>query len=180
VVFYDQEGHQSQQFDYSGDESAKEFAVAQYNPTGDTVVVGAFDRFYIYSFSLSRQSWEESGVKTVENLYTVTALGWKPDGSRLAVGSLCGGTDVYDACVRRHLYKGKFEFTYVSTSVAIVKRLQVNTPDSLSAELIERYSDGAEDQGAKERSVVGAKERIVTSVFKSVSRASGSPFCAKP
>lgn len=63
MVFYDQEGHQSQQFDYSADDSAKEFSVAQYNPTGDTVVVGAFDRFYIYSFSLSRQSWEESGVK---------------------------------------------------------------------------------------------------------------------
>lgn len=66
-------------------------------------------------------------AQTVENLYTVTALGWKPDGSRLAVGSLCGGTDVYDACVRRHLYKGKFEFTYVSTSVAIVKRLAGGT-----------------------------------------------------
>ena len=59
MVFYDQEGHQSQQFDYSGDESAKEFAVAQYNPTGDTVVVGAFDRFYIYSSHDCRDSEKE-------------------------------------------------------------------------------------------------------------------------
>lgn len=34
-------------------------------------------------------------------MYTVTALGWRADGSRLAVGSLCGSVDVYDACVKR-------------------------------------------------------------------------------
>lgn len=44
-------------------------------------------------------------MKTVENLYTVTALGWKPDGSRLSVGALCGNVDLYDACMRRHRYK---------------------------------------------------------------------------
>ena len=53
----------------------------------------------------------------------MTALGWKCDGSRLTVGSLCGSVDLYDACIRRVRYKGKFEFTYVSTSTVIVKRL---------------------------------------------------------
>ena len=72
-------------------------------------------------------AWEEAGVKTVENLYTVTALGWKPDGSRLSVGALCGNVDLYDACIRRHRYKGKFEFTYVSNSNVIVKRLSTGT-----------------------------------------------------
>ena len=37
----------------------------------------------------------------MENMYTVTALGWRADGSRLAVGSLCGSVDIYDACVKR-------------------------------------------------------------------------------
>lgn len=46
-------------------------------------------------------TWEEAGVRNVENMYTVTALGWRADGSRLAVGSLCGSVDVYDACVKR-------------------------------------------------------------------------------
>jgi intraflagellar transport protein 172 len=59
----------------------------------------------------------------VENMYTVTSLGWKADGSRLAVGTLCGVVDVYDACVKRARYRGKFEFTYVSPSQVIVKRL---------------------------------------------------------
>lgn len=59
----------------------------------------------------------------IENLYSVTAMEWKADGSKLAVGSLCGGVELFDACLRRHRYKGAFEFTYVSKSQVIVKRL---------------------------------------------------------
>ena len=58
----------------------------------------------------------------------MTAVGWKADGSRLAVGNLCGGVDLFDACLRRHRYKGAFEFTYVSKSQVIVKRLATGTP----------------------------------------------------
>jgi intraflagellar transport protein 172 len=35
--------------------------------------------------------------------------------------------DLYDACIRRHRYKGAFEFTYVSTSNVIVKRLSTQS-----------------------------------------------------
>lgn len=67
--------------------------------------------------------WREASVKTVDGLYSVTALGWKADGSKVAVGSLCGAVDLYDACLKRVRYKGRFDFTYVSPSTVIVKRL---------------------------------------------------------
>lgn len=62
--------------------------------------------------------------KHIDNFYAVTALSWKPDGSKLCVGNMTGAVDMYDACVRRHNYKGKFEFTYVSKSSVIVKELK--------------------------------------------------------
>lgn len=40
------------------------------------------------------------GIKQVDNFYAVTALSWKPDGSKLCVGGMTGVVDVYDACVR--------------------------------------------------------------------------------
>ena len=67
----------------------------------------------------------------VDHLYTVTALDWKPDGSRLTLGNLCGSVDLFDACLRRHCYKGSFEFTYVSSSQVIVKRLSSGVPAEL-------------------------------------------------
>jgi hypothetical protein len=38
----------------------------------------------------------------VDNFYTTTSVSWKPDGSKLAVGSLTGAVDVYDACLKRY------------------------------------------------------------------------------
>jgi intraflagellar transport protein 172 len=59
----------------------------------------------------------------VENYYSISALAWKKDGSRLTVGTVCGYTDMYDACIKRTRYKNSFEFTFVSPSQAIVKRI---------------------------------------------------------
>jgi intraflagellar transport protein 172 len=123
ICFYDKEGSMLQRFDYSHDEAEKEFTVAAFNPSGEAVVVGSFNRFRTFTFNQLDGSWQDAGIKQVDNLYTVTALSWKCDGSRLCVGSLCGAVDMYDACIRRVRYKGRFEFTYVSTSTVIVKRL---------------------------------------------------------
>ena len=123
ICFYDKEGFQLQRFDYSQDEAEKEFTCAAFNPSGETVVVGSFNRFRTFTLGQQDGAWQDAGIKQVDNLYTVTALAWKCDGSRLTVGSLCGAVDMYDACIRRVRYKGRFEFTYVSTSTVIVKRL---------------------------------------------------------
>ncbi|CAM9471403.1 unnamed protein product, partial [Hapterophycus canaliculatus] len=126
VVFYDLDGGMERTFDYSSDPSCREFTTASFNPTGDAVVLGNFDNFHRKkrrTTATRAGTWEEAGVRSVENMYTVTALGWRADGSRLAVGSLCGSVDVYDACVKRTRYKGRFELTYVSLSQVIVKRL---------------------------------------------------------
>jgi len=45
VVVYNREGRMVQNFDYSHDESEKEFAVALSNPSGQSVVVGSYDRY---------------------------------------------------------------------------------------------------------------------------------------
>ena len=89
---------------------------AAFNPSGDSVVLGNFNRFYVYNFNKKRDQWEEIGIKKIENYYTVTALCWKNDGSKLITGSLCGSVDMYDASLRKVRYKGKFEFNYVSPS----------------------------------------------------------------
>ena len=36
---------------------------------------------------------------------------------------MCGAAELFDCCLKRTRYKGKFEFSYVSPSQVIVKRL---------------------------------------------------------
>ena len=126
--------------------SCKEFSVAAFNPSGESVVLGNYNRFlatssaglprtcavYAHSFECrrpevfawhpKRSEWaevvqREAGAdslgpfsssmspqffsREVPNLYSVTALSWRADGSRLIVGSLCGGVDMFDVCIRR-------------------------------------------------------------------------------
>jgi intraflagellar transport protein 172 len=123
VRFWDPEGREGQTFDYASDPKVKEFTVAAFNPSGESVVLGNFNRFLVYAWHPKNREWSEVAQREVPNLYTVTALAWREDGSRLIVGSLCGGVDMFDVCIRRSQYRGTHEFTYVSMSQVIVKSL---------------------------------------------------------
>jgi intraflagellar transport protein 172 len=51
VAFYELSGDCFQRFDYSKDEKVKEFSCAAFNITGETCIVGNFNRFYVYNFN---------------------------------------------------------------------------------------------------------------------------------
>jgi intraflagellar transport protein 172 len=126
IIFYDQDGGEEHCFDHSNDPRCKEFTTAVSNPTGDSIVLGNFDSMYVYGRNKDTMGWEEKGVTTVENMYSVTAMDWKSDGSKLAVGTLCGIVDLYDVCLKRTMYKGGFELTYVSHSQVIVRQVDTD------------------------------------------------------
>ena len=124
VAFYDMEGNCFQRFDYSKDEKVKEFTCGAFNASGETAVLGNFNRFYVYNYNQKRPQWDEISCRQIENYYSVTSCCWKADSSKIVTGSLCGSIDVFDVCLKKSSYKGKFEFTYVSLSQVIVKRIE--------------------------------------------------------
>lgn len=127
IVAYGKEGHVLQTFDYSRDPLEREFTTAAASPGGQSVVLGSYDRLRVLNWSPRRNVWEEAKPKEIANLYTITALAWKRDGSRLCAGTLCGGVEQFDCCLRRSIYKNKFELTYVGPSQVIVKNLSSGT-----------------------------------------------------
>ncbi len=137
ITFYDRDGGLERTFDYTdpppGAPECKEFSVASFNNTGDSVAVGNFDCFYAYSYDAKSDSWTENEVKAVENMYSVTALSWMQNGSSLAVGTLCGLLDLYDACIRRYTYKKVFELTYVSPSQVLIRKKSEKESNTLKS-----------------------------------------------
>ncbi|XP_024531630.1 intraflagellar transport protein 172 [Selaginella moellendorffii] len=123
VTLYDSNGVVSQNFEYSGKVS-HEFCSGSFHPSGDTLALGHFGGFKIFSWDQSGR-WNLILDNVVENLYTVSALTWNPDGSQLAVGTLCGKLDVFDSCMRRQRYLGKFELTYITKSQVLITKLAV-------------------------------------------------------
>uniref|UniRef100_A0A3P8T009 Intraflagellar transport 172 n=1 Tax=Amphiprion percula TaxID=161767 RepID=A0A3P8T009_AMPPE len=127
VVAYGREGHVLQTFDYSRDRTEREFTVAVTSPSGQSIVFGSFDRLRVFNWAPRRGVWDEAKPKEIVNLYTITSLAWKKDGSRLCAGTLCGGVELFDCCLRRTIYKNKFEMTYVGLSQVIVRNLSTGT-----------------------------------------------------
>uniref|UniRef100_A0A3P9PZB4 Intraflagellar transport 172 n=1 Tax=Poecilia reticulata TaxID=8081 RepID=A0A3P9PZB4_POERE len=127
VVAYSREGQVLQNFDYSRDRSEREFTVAVTSPSGQSVVFGSFDRLRVFNWAPRRSMWDEAKPKEISNLYTITSLAWKRDGSRLCAGTLCGGVELFDCCLRRAIYKNKFEMTYVGLSQVIIRNLSSGT-----------------------------------------------------
>uniref|UniRef100_A0A3Q2XZS2 Intraflagellar transport protein 172 homolog n=1 Tax=Hippocampus comes TaxID=109280 RepID=A0A3Q2XZS2_HIPCM len=127
VVAYSRDGQILQTFDYSRDRSEREFTVAASSPSGQSVVLGSFDRLRVFNWAPRRGVWDEAKSKEIANLYTITSLAWKRDGSRLCAGTLCGGVELFDCCLRRSIYKNKFEVTYVGLSQVIVRNLSTSS-----------------------------------------------------
>ncbi|KAM4529832.1 intraflagellar transport protein 172 homolog [Fundulus diaphanus] len=127
VVAYSREGQVLQSFDYSRERSEREFTAAVTSPSGQSVVFGSFDRLRVFNWAPRRSLWDEAKPKEITNLYTITSLAWKKDGSRLCAGTLCGGVELFDCCLRRTIYKNKFEMTYVGLSQVIVRNLSSGT-----------------------------------------------------
>ena len=111
-----------QRFDYSK-KAEKEFTIASVSPSGQSVCVGSFDCLRIFNWSSRKGAWEESGTKHIQQLYTITALDWKSDGSKLACGTLMGGCELFDCSLKKQLIKNRFELTYTGLSQAIIRDL---------------------------------------------------------
>lgn len=126
IVAYGRDGRSFQQFDYSREDDEHEFTVAVCSPSGQSVVIGSYDKLRVLNWSPRRQMWDEPKVKVIPNLYTVTALAWKRDGSRVVCGTLCGGVELFDCSLKKTIIRNKFEITHVGLSQAIVRNMSTN------------------------------------------------------
>jgi len=72
-----------QHFDYMKEEGEKEFCSASCSPSGQSVVLGSFDRLRLFNWSPKKEGWDDGGLKHIPYLYTITAVSWKRDGAKI-------------------------------------------------------------------------------------------------
>ncbi|MCO5605228.1 hypothetical protein L7F22_059408 [Adiantum nelumboides] len=110
-----------QQSSFSG------FNSATFNSSREILVLGSYNGFHVFQKTCSENVWEDWGRQEVENSYSISMVGWKPDGSQVAIGGFCGNVDLYDAYVKRQRYSDKFEFIYLSEGQVILTQLSPYT-----------------------------------------------------
>lgn len=120
------QGRQVRTFDYSRDDSEYDFNIASCSSNGQMIAIGSYDKIRIFSWSSRQNSWIEAPHKEIKNFYSVSGLSWRHDGSRLAVGSVCGGIIIFESVLKRTVWHDKFELTFVAPSQVLLKSLQEN------------------------------------------------------
>ncbi|CAG9768133.1 unnamed protein product [Ceutorhynchus assimilis] len=126
VCVYNNAGKTVKTFDYSKNNEEHDFVVAISSPSGHAVTLGSFDRLRTYIWNTQKNIWDETPAKIIKNFYTVTALAWKRDGSKVACGGFCGAVMMFESVLKRRVWKDKFEITYVGPSQVLVKPLDTN------------------------------------------------------
>ncbi|KAL1502378.1 hypothetical protein ABEB36_007525 [Hypothenemus hampei] len=126
ICVYNNTGKTVKTFDYSKDNEEHDFNKAISSPSGQAVTIGSFDRLRTYIWNTRKSVWDETPPKIIKNLYTITALAWKRDGSKVTCGSFCGAVMMFESVLKRRVWKDKFEITYVGPSQVLVKHLDGN------------------------------------------------------
>ena len=134
MAFYPKGGKKPQIFDFSKKEDEYEFTIASANTNGTAVCIGSFDQAKIFTFSESTNKWSEStgGPLVIKNLYSVTALHWQPNGSKICLGSLVGSVELLDIASKKEIISsGKYEVSYVGNSQVVLKQLSTGASASV-------------------------------------------------
>ncbi|GMT03452.1 hypothetical protein PENTCL1PPCAC_25626, partial [Pristionchus entomophagus] len=85
----------------------------------------------LFSWNSKRGNFEEGTPLEIENLYTISSLAWKADGSTVYAGTLCGGVFAIDCCLKRKMLRSRFETTYVSPSNVLIRDVTTDQRTSL-------------------------------------------------
>ncbi|CAF0950446.1 unnamed protein product [Didymodactylos carnosus] len=121
IVIYNKDGKVLQQFDYSREANEREFSAGICNPTGQEVVFGSYDHIRLFSYQPRKGLFEEGPMKEIKNMYTVTSMSWRLDGSRFAIANLTGGTFLFNCSLKKQSIKGKYEINFVSLSQVLIE-----------------------------------------------------------
>ncbi|KAF5301762.1 hypothetical protein FQR65_LT08745 [Abscondita terminalis] len=160
VVVYNGQGKTIKQFDYSKDSSEHEFTKAACSPSGQAFVIGSFDRIRVYSWNSRKFIWDESTSKEIPNIYSVTAIAWKKDGSRVTCGTLCGAVYLFETVLKRTVWKDKFEVTYVGPNQVLIKSLEGEGGGVILQSSLGREVEDVRIMG-KDRYVVGRTDETL-------------------
>ena len=119
LICYSAEGRPLQHFDYSRSKDEHEITAAVSSGCGQMIALGSFDKYIfqppknvdnilkhlkyrirILSFNSRKRQWEESAIKEITNMYTVTCLSWRSDSLYLVSSSLCGGVELLETVAK--------------------------------------------------------------------------------
>ncbi|KHJ47184.1 WD domain, G-beta repeat protein [Trichuris suis] len=141
VLVYDADGNLFQQLNYANESTDREVSSAALSPGGQSVALGSYDKFRTYSWSNKKSGWVEGDLILVKNMYTITAMSWKSDSSKIAIGGLCGAVELFDCCLKQLSIGRGFDVSYTGYNQILVKSRKGTERLTLRSRYADEISD---------------------------------------
>lgn len=122
-MFFDMDGESISEFDFSKDDASYMFESAEFNMSGDCIIVGSYDGFLVFKLGNDTHVWELCKEVKLEHYYNINNISWMCDGSKLLISNSLGCLDMYEIWLKKTVYNRKFEFTYVSKNSVVVQMI---------------------------------------------------------
>ena len=116
INFADQNGSSASHVDFSNQNNLRSFTAASFDPSGSTAIVAAKNVLLTFNYSSRIQNWQQQAMLEFDGLYSISAVSWSPDGSKIAVASVTGGLYIVTASIGSFRYKNLFEVVYITGS----------------------------------------------------------------
>ncbi|XP_075260447.1 intraflagellar transport protein 172 homolog isoform X2 [Convolutriloba macropyga] len=120
-------GELMQSFDYSSDKTEKEFTCACSSAISETVAVASYDRVRTFNWNATSEKFVELSPMEIKNLYTITVLQWRPDGTNLLLGTHTGLVEMLEVSSPKSVVNGVFEIQYFGPKQVLVRNTKKNT-----------------------------------------------------
>jgi intraflagellar transport protein 172 len=116
ITFIDSKGVNRSHCDFANQAGLCAFTSATFDPSGSTALVAGKNALLTFQYSPRLQAWAAQARIDFDGLYSVPAVSWSPDGSRIAVGSVTGAVFLVTASIGSFRFKDLFEVIHVTGS----------------------------------------------------------------
>ena len=92
------------------------------SPSGNITVLSSLEKLVI--FELDSRVWRQKNVIELSGSHLITGLNWSLDGTKIIVGTLYGGAELFACKWKTKLIGDRLEISYVGNKQVVVKDIQ--------------------------------------------------------
>lgn len=102
-------------------EFGNDLSAAVSSPSGNIIVLSSLEKLIL--FELDSRVWRQKNVIELSGSYVITGLHWSVDGTKLLVGTLYGGVELFVCKWKTKIFGDKLEINYVGNRQVVIKDL---------------------------------------------------------
>ena len=102
-------------------ELGSDISYASAAPSSNVIIVSIMDRMIVLNFDTNSHSWKQLNNIELEGGHLITCIQWSRDGTKVVIGTVNGGLELFSFQFRKKKLNECLEVDYVGTSQVVIR-----------------------------------------------------------